>query len=284
MSSPSCPARRQCRLGSTVLCTISTAGLPRRQLRRNQSTLRPKKAARPRALKCQSPTRRLSRPLTFTHRRYPSPAASKLMDQLDELASDLAAKGRSSSEEAVETIPETSHVSVESQAVGAFNSGASALRFRTQSVRGGKSADASAHDCYFSRRLPRCVARRWNCLAIRFCRTDKIDKRVRTSPRQNRLPLRPLSSLRQRRRRPNRCRLRKPRRPSHRPNWRSNSRQWRKTWPRCGVVLSNSPPSRNSLPPPNNSWINSPPNKRNSSPSRNSWRKISRNCRRQSKP
>ena len=49
--------------------------------------------------------------------QVPSPAASKLMDQLDELASDLAAKGRSSSEEAVETIPETSHVSIEPQAV-----------------------------------------------------------------------------------------------------------------------------------------------------------------------
>ena len=49
--------------------------------------------------------------------QVPSPAASKLMDQLDELASDLAAKGRSSSEEAVETMPETSPVSIELQAV-----------------------------------------------------------------------------------------------------------------------------------------------------------------------
>jgi chemotaxis protein histidine kinase CheA len=49
--------------------------------------------------------------------QVPSPAASKLMDQLDELASDLATKGRSSSEEAVETMPETSPVSTELQAV-----------------------------------------------------------------------------------------------------------------------------------------------------------------------
>jgi len=39
--------------------------------------------------------------------QLPSAAASKLMDQLDELASDLAAKGHPSSEEIVETIPET---------------------------------------------------------------------------------------------------------------------------------------------------------------------------------
>jgi hypothetical protein len=39
------------------------------------------------------------------------------MDQLDELASDLAAKGHSSSEEVVETIPQTPHVSAESQIV-----------------------------------------------------------------------------------------------------------------------------------------------------------------------
>lgn len=49
--------------------------------------------------------------------QVPSPAASKLMDQLDELASDLAAKGRSSSEEVVETMPETSPVSTELQVV-----------------------------------------------------------------------------------------------------------------------------------------------------------------------
>jgi hypothetical protein len=47
----------------------------------------------------------------------PSAAASKLMDQLDELASDLAAKGHSSCEQAVETIPETSNASAEPQAV-----------------------------------------------------------------------------------------------------------------------------------------------------------------------
>lgn len=49
--------------------------------------------------------------------QVPSATASKLMDQLDELASDLAAKGHSSSEEVVETIPQTSHVSTEPQIV-----------------------------------------------------------------------------------------------------------------------------------------------------------------------
>src|SRR4029077_19853646 len=45
--------------------------------------------------------------------QVPSATASKLMDQLDELASDLAAKGQSSSEEVVERIAPTSHVSTE---------------------------------------------------------------------------------------------------------------------------------------------------------------------------
>jgi len=49
--------------------------------------------------------------------QLPSPAASKLMDQLDELASDLAAKGHSASEKTVETIAETSNAFAESQAV-----------------------------------------------------------------------------------------------------------------------------------------------------------------------
>jgi len=49
--------------------------------------------------------------------QVPSAAASKLMDQLDELASDLAAKGHSSREGAVETIPQTSKASAEPQAV-----------------------------------------------------------------------------------------------------------------------------------------------------------------------
>ena len=44
---PACPAPRQCWLSSTVLCTISTAGLPRQQLRRNQSTLRPRSSPGP---------------------------------------------------------------------------------------------------------------------------------------------------------------------------------------------------------------------------------------------
>jgi len=48
--------------------------------------------------------------------QLPSAAASKLMDQLDELASDLAAKGHPSSEEVVETVPQTPKVSAEPQA------------------------------------------------------------------------------------------------------------------------------------------------------------------------
>jgi flagellin-like hook-associated protein FlgL len=49
--------------------------------------------------------------------QLPSPTASKLMDQLDELASDLAAKGHPASEKTVETIPQASNASAEPQAV-----------------------------------------------------------------------------------------------------------------------------------------------------------------------
>jgi chemotaxis protein histidine kinase CheA len=49
--------------------------------------------------------------------QVPSAAASKLMDQLDELAFDLAAKGHSSREEAAETVPQTSSSSAEPKAV-----------------------------------------------------------------------------------------------------------------------------------------------------------------------
>src|SRR5262249_41299985 len=49
--------------------------------------------------------------------QLPSAAGSKLMDQLDELASDLAAKGHSSPEDAVATIAQTSKASAETQPV-----------------------------------------------------------------------------------------------------------------------------------------------------------------------
>jgi len=49
--------------------------------------------------------------------QVPSAAASKLMDQLDELASDLAAKGHSSRDEASETVRATSSASAEPKAV-----------------------------------------------------------------------------------------------------------------------------------------------------------------------
>src|SRR5215468_4798899 len=48
--------------------------------------------------------------------QLPSAAASKLMDQLDELASDLAAKGHSSRDEASETVRATSSASAEPKA------------------------------------------------------------------------------------------------------------------------------------------------------------------------
>ena len=282
MSSPSCPAPRQCRLSSTVLCTISTAGLPRQQLRRNQSTLRPKKAARPQALKCQSPARRLSRP-DIHPPQVPSPAASKLMDQLDELASDLAAKGRSSSEEAVETMPETSPVSIELQAVEP------SIQVPPRSDFGHNPFAAGSQPA--RRRM--IVTSAGVCLAALLgagiaWQSDFIAPTKSTNefePRRDKTGCHYVRSAAFGKRDPDPTgpNYTKPQRRSHRPNWGSNSRQWRKTWPLCGVVLSNSPPSRNSLPPPNNSWINSPLNKRNSSPSRNKWRKISRNCRRQSK-
>ena len=71
------------------------------------STLRPKRAARRRLLKCPIQKEALQPTPDIEPPQVPSATASKLMDQLDELTSDLAAKGHSSSEEVVETIPRT---------------------------------------------------------------------------------------------------------------------------------------------------------------------------------
>ena len=108
-------------------------------------------------------------------------------------------------------------------------------------------------------------------------------QRIRTSRRQSRLPLLPLRHPPQRRLRPNRRPLHRLRHHRRRQSWPSSLKQWLKIWPPCDAVLSNSAPSRNSLPPPNNNWISSHPNRHNSSPSRNSSRRISRNCRRPSR-